>query len=99
ATVHLAPRPGTNVMLMNALLHELLEQDWVDHEYVEAHAVGFQELQKMVAGYPVERAAEVCDVPSSDIREAARLVGTAERLVSTVLQGFYQSHQATAAAV
>src|SRR3982751_1403607 len=50
ATVHLAPRPGTNVMLMNALLHELIEHDWVDHEYVEAHAVGFEELQKMVAG-------------------------------------------------
>src|SRR4051794_24966581 len=51
ATVHLAPRPGTNVMLMNALLHELLEHDWVDHEYVEAHAVGFDELTTMVADY------------------------------------------------
>jgi anaerobic selenocysteine-containing dehydrogenase len=46
-----------------------------------------------------ERAAEVCDVPVADIREAARLLGTAERLMSTVLQGFYQSHQATASAV
>jgi anaerobic selenocysteine-containing dehydrogenase len=99
ATVHLAPRPGTNVMLMNALLHELLEHDWVDHDYVEAHAVGFDELQKMVAAYTVERAAEVCGVPADDLRAAARLIGTAERLVSTVLQGFYQSHQATAAAV
>jgi anaerobic selenocysteine-containing dehydrogenase len=99
AAVHLAPRPGTNVMLMNALLHELLEHDWVDHDYVEAHAVGFDELVKMVADCTVERAAEVCDVPADDLRAAARLLGTAERLVSTVLQGFYQSHQATAAAV
>ena len=99
ATVHLAPRPGTNVMLMNALLHELLEHDWVDRGYVEAHAVGFSELQKMLTDYTVERAAEVCDVTAEDLREAARLIGTSERLVSTVLQGFYQSHQATAAAV
>src|SRR3954452_13621930 len=99
ATVHLAPRPGTNVMLMNALLHELIEHDWVDHEYVEAHAVGFEELQKMVAGCTAEQAAGICDVPADQVREAARLVGTAERLLSTVLQGFYQSHQATAAAV
>jgi anaerobic selenocysteine-containing dehydrogenase len=97
--VHLAPRPGTNVMLMNTLLNEVLENDWVDREYVDAHAVGFDELQKMVAGYTPEVAAEVCDVPAADIRRAAELVGTAERLLSTVLQGFYQSHQATAAAV
>jgi anaerobic selenocysteine-containing dehydrogenase len=99
ATIHLAPRPGTNVMLMNALLHELLEHDWVDHDYVEAHAVGFEELQKMVAECTVETASEICDVPADELRAAARLLGTAERLLSTVLQGFYQSHQATAAAV
>ncbi|MGY1593556.1 molybdopterin oxidoreductase family protein [Geodermatophilus sp. SYSU D00708] len=99
ATVHLAPRPGTNVMLMNALLHEIVANDWVDSDYVEAHAVGFDELAKRVQDYPPEVAAEVCDVPVAQIREAARLIGTAQRLVSTVLQGFYQSHQATAAAV
>ncbi|MGY1691458.1 molybdopterin oxidoreductase family protein [Geodermatophilus sp. SYSU D01105] len=99
ATVHLAPRPGTNVMLMNALLHEIVANGWVDSGYVAAHAVGFEELEKRVEDYPPEVAAEVCDVPVAQIREAARLIGTAQRLVSTVLQGFYQSHQATAAAV
>jgi anaerobic selenocysteine-containing dehydrogenase len=99
ATVHLAPRPGTNVMLMNALLHELVANDWVDHDYVDAHAIGFDELVKMVADCTPERASEVCDVPADDLREAARIIGTSERLLSSVLQGFYQSHQATAAAV
>jgi anaerobic selenocysteine-containing dehydrogenase len=99
ATVHLAPRPGTNVMLMNALLHEIVRNGWYDQAYVDAHAVGFDELEQQVEKYPPEVAAEVCDVPVEQIREAARLIGTAERLLSTVLQGFYQSHQATAAAV
>ena len=99
ATIHMAPRPGTNVMLMNALLHELLDHGWVDHDYLEAHTVGFAELEKALEAYTVERAAQVCDVPAADLREAARVIGTAERLMSTVLQGFYQSHQATAAAV
>ncbi len=99
AAVHLAPRPGTNVMLMNGLLSELLQHGWVDQAYVDAHAVGFSELQRMLADYSAERAADVCDVPVEDLREAARLIGTSERLMSTVLQGFYQSHQATAAAV
>jgi anaerobic selenocysteine-containing dehydrogenase len=43
--------------------------------------------------------AQICGVAGDDIRHAARLLGTAKRLMSTVLQGFYQSHQATAAAV
>ncbi|GAA4419184.1 nitrate reductase [Georgenia halophila] len=99
ATVHLAPRPGTNVALMNGLLHEIIANDWVDHDYVDAHAVGFDELAKRVREYPPEKVARICDVPEVDLREAARLLGTTDRLLSTVLQGFYQSHQATAAAV
>jgi anaerobic selenocysteine-containing dehydrogenase len=99
ATVHLAPLPGTNVALMNALLHEIIREDWIDHDYIDGHAVGFDELRKRVHEFPPERAEEICDVPAADIREAARLIGTADALLSTVLQGFYQSNQATAAAV
>lgn len=99
ATVHLAPLPGTNVALMNGLLHEIVANGWVDHDYVAAHAVGYDELVARVADYPPERVAEICGVPAEQVRAAARLLGTAERLLSTVLQGFYQSHQATAAAV
>ncbi|MCV7028583.1 molybdopterin oxidoreductase family protein [Mycobacterium sherrisii] len=99
ATVHLAPLPGTNVALMNALLHEIISHDWLDHDYIDLHTVGFAELRSRVEEFPPERCAEICGVRADDIREAARLLGTAKRLLSTVLQGFYQSHQATAAAV
>ena len=99
AIVHLAPRPGTNLALMNALLHEIIANDWIDHDYIDEHVVGFEQLAQLVENYPPERAAEICDVPAAQIREAARILGQAERLLTTVLQGFYQSHQATAAAV
>jgi anaerobic selenocysteine-containing dehydrogenase len=91
--------PGTNVALMNGLLQQIIEHDWVDHDYVRAHTVGYDELAKRVHDYTPEAVAEICDVPAEQIREAARMLGTAERLLSTVLQGFYQSHQATAASV
>ncbi len=99
ASVHLAPLPGTNVALMNGLLHEIVNNGWIDEDYIGSHAVGFDELRTRVEEFPPQRAARICGVAADAIREAARLIGTADRLLSTVLQGFYQSHQATAAAV
>lgn len=99
STVHLAPVPGTNLALLNGLLHEVIANDWVDHDYVAAHTVGYDELAACVAQYPLERVANICDVPAGQLRRAAEILGRAQRLLSTVLQGFYQSHQATAAAV
>lgn len=99
STIHLQPRPGTNLALMNGLLHEVIAGGWIDAAYIEAHVVGFDHLEQEVARFPAEAAAEATGVPAEQIRAAARLLGQAGRLLSTVLQGFYQSHQATAAAV
>jgi Molybdopterin oxidoreductase len=82
--VHLAIRPGTNVMLLNALLHELIANDHIDHDWVQAHTVGFDALAKIVAEYPPERAAEVCGVRAEDIRTAAALLGRAGRASPTL---------------
>jgi anaerobic selenocysteine-containing dehydrogenase len=95
--VHLAPLPGTNQALMNGLLHEVIDRGYVDRAYVDAHTLGFDDLAATVAEYQPERVAEICRVPAADIRRAAEIFGTSQRVLSTVLQGFYQSHQATAA--
>lgn len=97
ADIHLAVRPGTNLALMNALVHEVLANGWLDEEYVQAHTLGLEQLRAAVKPWTAEAAAGVCDVSASDIREAARIFGTSSRVLSTVLQGFYQSAQATAA--
>ena len=98
ADVYLPIRSGTNLALLNAIQHELVANGWLDRGFLDAHTVGLEKLQDTVAQYPPERAAEICGVPADDIREAARIIGTGERLVSTCLQGVYQSHQATASA-
>ncbi len=99
ATVHLAPRLGTNLALPNALLHEIIDNGWVDQAYVDAHTIGFAELEQLVAEDTPAVAAGITGVPARDIEQAAELLGTAQRLVSTVLQGVYQSNQATATAM
>ena len=98
ADVHLAIRNGTNLALLNGILREVIANDWVDRRYIEDHTVGFDELEQVVRDATPERVGEICGVEPAAVRDAARIVGTADRLVSTVLQGVYQSWQATASA-
>lgn len=97
ATVHLPILNGTNLALMNALVHELIAMGAVDEEYVAGHTIGFDELKRMTEDTTADWAAEICAVPAADIRRAAEIFATSERVVSTCSMGFYQSHQATAA--
>jgi len=99
ADVWLPIRSGTNVALLNAIQHELVVNGWIDRAFLDDRTVGFAALERTLSQYPPERAAEICGVPAEAIREAASVIGTGERLVSTCLQGVYQSNQATAAAV
>ncbi|KAA2239353.1 molybdopterin-dependent oxidoreductase [Chitinophaga agrisoli] len=99
ATVHLAPKPGTNIPVMNGLLHLIITAGHINRAYIDAHTVGFEELEKIVTEWPPERVEKLSGVPAAKLREAARILGTTRSLVSTVLQGVYQSMQATAAAV
>jgi anaerobic selenocysteine-containing dehydrogenase len=98
ADLHLALRPGTNVALLNGILREVVRRGWWDPDFVEAHTLGAEDLLAVVDGYPPDRVADLCGLEARDVEAAAELVGTAERLMSTVLQGLYQSNQATAAA-
>ena len=99
ATVHLAPRPGTNLAVMNGLLHLLIQHDQLNHAYIQKNTVGYEEVKAIVSWWPPERVAEVAGVPAEQLRAAAHILGTTKSLVSTVLQGFYHSMQGTAAAV
>jgi anaerobic selenocysteine-containing dehydrogenase len=98
AEVHLSVRPGTNLALMNGLVRELFINGWIDQEYVAAHTLNLGQLRSVVDKWTPELVAEVCGVEAADVRRAAEIFGTSERILSTVLQGFYQSAHATASA-
>lgn len=97
ADVHLALRPVTNLALMHGLVRELLVNGWIDEEYIDQHTMNVDELRATVEPWTPEAVAEVCGVDAEDLRRAAEIFGTSERVLSTVLQGFYQAPQATAA--
>ena len=98
ADLHLALKPGTNLALLNAIIHTLIADGLVDQGYVAAHCVGYADLERETAPCTPQWAAEICGLPADDIRRAARLMGETDLLLSTVLQGVYQAHQATASA-
>jgi anaerobic selenocysteine-containing dehydrogenase len=52
ADVHLAPRVGTNVIVLNGLMNLMLEAGHIDRAFLDAHTVGFDELRAVVAKYP-----------------------------------------------
>jgi ferredoxin-nitrate reductase len=98
ADIHLAPRVGTNVALLNGLIHCLIQNGHYDKAWLDAHTVGFDDLVEKTGKWPPERVEQVTGVPARLLREAADALGTTPTLLSSVLQGVYQSNQATAAA-
>ncbi|MEY2562853.1 MAG: hypothetical protein QOH88_1046 [Verrucomicrobiota bacterium] len=99
ADLHLAPRLGANLPLLNGLLHLIIRAGHVDNDFINAHTVGFAKLEETVARFPPQRVSELTHISVSDLAKAADILGTTPTLVSTLLQGVYQSMQATASAV
>lgn len=75
---HIALRPGTDAALALALMHELIAHDWLDHDYIARHTLGWEGLRERALQWPPERAAEVCGVPVEQIRQLAKDYGTTQ---------------------
>jgi ferredoxin-nitrate reductase len=99
ADVHLRLKPGTNVAVLNGLIHLLIKNGNIDKEFIQNNTVGFKALEKQTAKWTPELVEKVSAVPAELLVEAAKIIGTAKTLLSTALQGVYQSMQATAAAL
>jgi anaerobic selenocysteine-containing dehydrogenase len=97
ADVHLRPRLGTNVALLNGILHLLIEGNHIDRDFIEQHTQGFDRFESVVRKYPPGQVQKITGVPESQLRQTANILASAPTLVSCVLQGVYQSNQATAA--
>lgn len=73
---HLQLLPGTDAALALALMHELIQNDWLDHDYIAQHTLGWEALRARALEWPPERAAQVCGLPVEQIRQLARDYGT-----------------------
>ncbi|MBB3179845.1 molybdopterin-dependent oxidoreductase [Variovorax sp. Sphag1AA] len=73
---HVALLPGTDAALALALMHELIVNDWLDHDYIERYTLGWGQLRERALQWPPSRAAAVCGVPEEQIVSLARAYGT-----------------------
>jgi assimilatory nitrate reductase catalytic subunit len=76
ADVFLGVRPGTDLAVLDAILHVLIREDWLDHQFIDSHTNGFDEVAAIVAETTPEWAEAISGVPSSRIEQAARIWGT-----------------------
>ncbi len=73
ADLHIAPRPGTDSALAMGVMRILIENDWVDYAFIDAHTVGYDALREAVLAFSLEEICAITDVPANQIQELARL--------------------------
>lgn len=90
ADLHAAVRPGTDVALMNGILHIFLRDGLIDCSFIEKRTLGFDAVREAVAAYTPERVAEITGVPAAEIEQIARWYGTAETAILYTARGIEQ---------
>jgi anaerobic selenocysteine-containing dehydrogenase len=73
---HIALLPGTDAALALGVMHVLIGEGLIDHDYVAAHTLGYAELAARAAEYPPELVAEICGIAPGVVRALARDYGT-----------------------
>ena len=71
-------KPGRDVALFNGVLHLMIENDWLDHDFINNHTVGFDSVAEHVREWTPQRTAEVTGITERAIRQAAEMWGKAK---------------------
>lgn len=95
ADVYLPIQPGTDVALINAMLHVIINEGLVDSEFIASRTENFDEVKAAVAKYTPEYASQITGVPAEDIVAAARIYGQAGSATILYTMGITQHTSGT----
>ncbi len=84
---HIQPLPGTDVALLLAIIHVLVAEDLIDHDYVDSYSIGFDELAAHVHGHSPEWAGPLTGLDADEIRRLARDIGSTKATMMRALIG------------
>jgi anaerobic selenocysteine-containing dehydrogenase len=94
---HVQLLPGTDGALALGMMNVLIARDLLDHDFIEARTVGFDELKARVSQWTPERAGAICGLPAGDVERLAVLYGTSKPAAIRVLIGMeHRQHGAMA---
>ena len=71
-------RPDTDVAMLNALMHVIVEENLVDEAFIASRTIGYEELKANVAAYSPEKMAPICGIDAETLRYVARLYATSK---------------------
>ena len=91
ADMHLPITPGTDLVLLNALAHVILDEGLEDRTYIEANTNGAKEFEDLVALYDPITASKICGIDEDTIRTVARLYAKAGAAMTIWTMGINQS--------
>ena len=74
-------RPGTDVLLLNGMMHTIINEGLHDRSFIDAHTEGFAALMETVQEYSPEQVAPICGIAAEKIKEVARLYATAKTAI------------------
>lgn len=78
AIIHLQPRPGTNIPLLNAIAFTIIEEQLVDETFVSERVDEFEQFSEFIKPFAPEKVESICGVEAKLIRAAARLYSTSK---------------------
>jgi len=91
ADIHLPITPGTDTVLINAMLYVIFDEGLQDDAYIAAHTSGIDALRALVADYDPKTAQHICGIDEDRIRTVARLYAKAPAAMSIWTMGINQS--------
>jgi len=91
ASLHLPINPGTDVALMNAMMHVIFKEGLEDREYIEKNCVGLEELKAEVEKWTPDRASQITGIHPDNIVTVARAFAKAPAAMQIWTMGINQS--------
>jgi ferredoxin-nitrate reductase len=91
ADLHLQIHPGTDIVLTNIIGRILIENNWIDQDFITNHTDGFEAYREQVFTRTLTEAAEICGISENDIQLAAKYIYESKGFLSMWTMGLNQS--------